>query len=495
MNTITINNKTVEFQQGETVLDVAKRIGFEIPTMCHTPKLSPQPSCMVCVVHDKNRNTLIPSCASVALPNMEIDTVSELVKEAQKTAIDLLLSDHVGDCYAPCQRICPAGMDIPEMNRLVAQRKFKEANRVVKQHIPIPVTLGYACSAPCEKGCRRKTVDETINICRIKRFAGEQDLFSDQPWLPKIEKERDEQVIVVGGGPTGITAAWYLRTFGYQVTLIDSNSELGGSLLHEKEEILPKGIIQKEADLLAHLGVKLELGKRVSEDEMITYSEKRDAVIVCTGTNSNFQTLKHSNLFFAGSTVRKLKMAVQAVGKGREVTMKVHQKLCSDFEVAEPLFNSSFGKLLSSEFNEYQKESVIDEKVKVENWTDSFSMEQAQNEAARCFHCDCRAKENCALQDLATELKANQKLFLGERKLIQKDFTHPDIVFEQEKCIKCGICIRLAEKHSEEVGLSFSGRGFNVHVEAALFESIKEAITISPNEIVEACPTGAICRK
>ena len=96
--------------------------------------------------------------------------------EARKTALELLLSEHVGDCEAPCQITCPAHMDIPLMNRLLARGKFAEALQVVKKDIALPSVLGRICPAPCEGACRRRSVDEAVSICLLKRFAGDEDL-------------------------------------------------------------------------------------------------------------------------------------------------------------------------------------------------------------------------------------------------------------------------------------------------------------------------------
>ena len=172
---LTINNISTSFEKGETILTIARRLGIDIPTLCFYKELEPEASCMVCIVKDAKTGKLLPSCESKAMDGMQIITDDETVIKARKTALELLLSDHVGDCYAPCQNICPAGMDIPQMNRLIAAGKNHEALVKVKETIPFPVTLGYICSAPCEKGCRRKQADQTVGICMLKRYVGEED--------------------------------------------------------------------------------------------------------------------------------------------------------------------------------------------------------------------------------------------------------------------------------------------------------------------------------
>ena len=124
MISITIDNKTILVNSDETVLDGAKKLGIEIPTLCHINKSKPFTSCMVCVVKDNKTGRLIPSCSIKATEGMDISTNTEEVFNARKAALELLLSEHNGDCEAPCQRICPAHLDIPEMLRLIGKKRL-----------------------------------------------------------------------------------------------------------------------------------------------------------------------------------------------------------------------------------------------------------------------------------------------------------------------------------------------------------------------------------
>ncbi len=170
-----INSQAITVPVGTSVLNAAKSIGVDIPTMCFLQGNSNHPSCMVCIVKDVRSGTLFPSCAMPVEPEMDIITNDDDVRNARKDALELLLSDHVGDCEAPCRTACPAFMDIPQMNRLIAQGKHLDALRVVKEEIALPFILGHICSAPCEKVCRRKQVDNPVSICLLKRFTA----FSD----------------------------------------------------------------------------------------------------------------------------------------------------------------------------------------------------------------------------------------------------------------------------------------------------------------------------
>ena len=116
-------------------MEAAASLGIEIPSMCYLPGHSNHPTCMVCLVKDEDTGKFFPSCAMPVLEGMIINTGSPDVIEARKEALELLLSDHVGDCEAPCRRSCPAFMDIPLMNRLIAAGDFKSALKVVREEI------------------------------------------------------------------------------------------------------------------------------------------------------------------------------------------------------------------------------------------------------------------------------------------------------------------------------------------------------------------------
>src|SRR5690606_1089264 len=183
------------------------------------------------------RRVLFRSGQSVITDDSEI-------KEARQTALELLLSEHVGDCEAPCQIACPAHMNIPQMNRLIAAGKFDESLAVVKRDIALPAVLGRICPAPCEGACHRKTVDERMSICLLKRFVGDEGAEPDIIPAPKTGKK----VAVIGAGPAGLAAAYYLQIKGVQVTLLDKNerSEEHTSELQSRENLVCRLLLEKK---------------------------------------------------------------------------------------------------------------------------------------------------------------------------------------------------------------------------------------------------------
>ena len=220
---IQINGKEREVAKGITILDALKKEGIEVPTMCFLENTEHFPTCMVCIVKDQQNGKFIPSCSTFVAPDMDIITHDKEITEARKTALELLLSDHVGDCEAPCQTNCPAFMDIPLMNRLLAVGKFDEALRVVKKDIALPAALGRICPAPCERACRRRNIDEPVSICTLKRYAADHDLRHQSSFLPEKESLNGKKIGIIGTGPAGLSAAYFLLRNGYQCTLYDKN--------------------------------------------------------------------------------------------------------------------------------------------------------------------------------------------------------------------------------------------------------------------------------
>ena len=205
MVTLKIDDKTIEVPGQTSVMQAAAHAGIEIPSMCFMEGYTNHPSCMVCLVKDRFSGRLFASCAMPVAEGMDLVTDDEDVKEARREALELLLSDHVGDCEAPCRNGCPAFMDIPRMNRLIAQGRFHEALVNVKQEIALPLILGYVCEAPCEKVCRREPIDGAVSICLLKRFVAAADLGSEPSWFPERAAPGGKRVTLVGAGP-GSTA-------------------------------------------------------------------------------------------------------------------------------------------------------------------------------------------------------------------------------------------------------------------------------------------------
>ncbi len=146
------------------------------------------------------------------------------------------------------------------------------------------------------------------------------------------------------------------------------------------------------------------------------------------------------------------------------------------------------------EFDEYLKESTKDQRYIPKNGRlDGFTSEEAINEAKRCMHCDCRKIDNCKLRLFSDEYKVDRRTYLSsERKSIKKYNNHESIVYEPEKCIKCGLCVEITKNEKELTGLAFVGRGFDVRIDIPFSRSMNDALTKTAAKCADACPTGAI---
>lgn len=501
---ILIDQIEVQVESGQTVLQVATKLGIEIPTMCHYDGLPSHTSCMMCMVKDSKSGNLFASCSMPADDGMDIITKDEEIIEARKTALELLLSDHVGDCEAPCKLSCPAHMDIPLMNRLLEEGKFDEAMQVVMENIPLPSVLGRICPAPCEKACKRKEIDGAVSICILKRYAGD---FGQNKVKSQRSKVKGQQsainnlqsaVAVIGSGPAGLTAAYYLTLKGYSVTIFEKGSQLGGELRHpELADKLPSEVLDREIDVILNTGIKVEYGRDADQEFIESLQGKFAALVVATAV-PKFEVLstKFKNQELRVFPVQSAKLAIQAIARGKNAAFEVDQFLRGEEVRGETKrFNSRFGKLIEPEFAEYLKESNDLQRLEPKVLADGFTPAQVMAEAARCLHCDCRKLTSCKLRDYSDEYAADQRrYFSSERQLVTKNIQQDVVIYEPAKCIKCGICVRITKKYKEKYGFSFIGRGFDVQIQIPFGESLAEGLKDTAQEVAKACPTGAISK-
>ena len=515
MPKLTVDNREVEVPNGATVLDAAGKLGIDIPTMCFMKGSQPSTSCMVCVVKVDNRAVLLPACGTLAQDGMRVESDCEEVLQARKTALELLLSDHVGDCLGPCHTICPAQMNIPLMIRQIAAGKLRDAIETVKKDIALPAVLGRICPKPCERGCRRAAIDEAVSICLLKRYVADVDLESAKPYSPACKPVQNKRVAIIGAGPAGLAAAYYLQRSGFGCTVFDDHEQPGGMLRYGvSEEDLPRDVLDKEIARIEKLGLTFEGKTRISDSASLEKLRKDfDAVFVAFGaldagvadsmglkTSANGVTIDgktcQTNLpgvFAGGDAVRKRRLTVRAVADGKEAAQSISQYL-SGGEVTGPAkqFNTRIGKIEDDEKERFAACASKDSRVTMSQKGGGFTDEQARREAARCLHCDCRKADSCKLRQYARDYDARPTRYKSERRLFVQQAQHPKIVYESGKCIDCGLCVQIAARAGEELGLTFIGRGFDVRVAVPFERSIADGLKQSAAKCVAACPTGAL---
>jgi NADPH-dependent glutamate synthase beta subunit-like oxidoreductase/ferredoxin len=311
---ISIDGQEVEMGEGQSVLEGARKAGIAIPTLCYLEKCGPLNTCQICLVKivSPGAARLAPSCGTKAVPGMVVESETVEVHEARRTALELLLSDHVGDCLSPCQRLCPLLLNIPMMIRQIETGRLELATLTLRDALPLPSVLGRLCHHPCEQGCRRGTWDGPAAIRDMERFVTDEEakaiqrqaadhgvapygvkeplpmnlpsrrepplpgpllhkpveeremqsrsLSSAQGYVPTCQPRSGKSVAIVGAGPVGLSAALYLARHGHAVTVVDRGGRAGGTLCDVAEAELPAEALDREIKVLGRMGVEFKLG-------------------------------------------------------------------------------------------------------------------------------------------------------------------------------------------------------------------------------------------
>jgi formate dehydrogenase major subunit len=281
MVNLTIDGRRVGVPPGTTVLEAAQWLGIRIPTMCHVPGIEPGTGCFLCAVQIEGRRTLSPACGMPVAEGMVVATGSEDVRTARKMALELLLSDHAGECVAPCAAECPAGLDIPGFVYGIATGDLNRAMEVIAERLALPGSLGRICPRLCERQCRRSDLDQGLAIGALHRYVADLRLAGRRPAPPSTGK----RVAIVGAGPAGLAAAYYLAKNGHHCTLFDAHALPGGMLRYGiPANRLPKDALDAEIDAIRLLGARFRMGERWGEDFTLAgLREQHDAVFVAIG--------------------------------------------------------------------------------------------------------------------------------------------------------------------------------------------------------------------
>ncbi len=284
MINLTINGKAVQAPEGSTILEAARLADIYIPTLCYDEAVEVYGACGLCVVEAEGIPKLLRSCSAKVSEGMVINTESERVVQSRKVAMELLMSAHDGDCVAPCQLNCPARTDCQGYVGLIANGEYDAALKLIKNKISLPASIGRVCPHPCEKACRRKNVEEPINIAQLKAFAADMDLKADS-YVPEVAPATGKKVAVIGGGPAGLTAAYFLTIMGHSVTVYDMMEKMGGMLRYGIPQYrLPKEVLDKEIAIIEKTGVKFVNNVKLGVDFTIqSLKAENDAVIVAVG--------------------------------------------------------------------------------------------------------------------------------------------------------------------------------------------------------------------
>jgi formate dehydrogenase major subunit len=249
---------------------------------------------MICRVQIDGERGVPLSCGAQVQDGMVITTESDIIKTSRKTCLELLLSQHYGDCTAPCTLECPAHTDVQGYIQHIANGEYEEALRLIKETNPLPVVCGRICTRPCETKCRRNILDGSIGIAYLKRFAADIDLKKAKDkkhYLPAKKTASGKKAAIIGAGPAGLSAAWFLAQEGHNVTIFEKQ-ECGGGMLRYgiPSYRMPRQTLDEEINIIKSLGVEIIYNKEFGKDITVK-SLKADgfnAILLAIGSQKGY---------------------------------------------------------------------------------------------------------------------------------------------------------------------------------------------------------------
>jgi len=285
--TITINSMQASVEEGITILQAAKRSDIYIPTLCHVDGKSSEKECELCVVEIEGESEPARSCKMIVKEGMVIVTDSKAILEHRQARLAFYASTHFGDCKAPCNLTCPGQINVQGYIAHVAKGQYEEALRLVMERNPFPFSVGRVCPRFCETRCRRILIDEPVSINHLKRFVADWCMTNDIDLKIDRQPPTGKKIAVIGGGPSGMTGAYYLALKGHDVTVFEAQPKLGGMLRYGLPEYkIPRNVLDYETNAILRMGISVKLSQRWGEDFTLQglRTQGYDATLISVGT-------------------------------------------------------------------------------------------------------------------------------------------------------------------------------------------------------------------
>jgi len=313
----------------------------------------------------------------------------------------------------PCTASCPLHCNVQGYVALISSGKFKEALALVRETLPFPRILAYACSHPCERECKRIEEDRPISICDLKRFLV--DHVQEPDFEFTLAEEKDKKIAIIGSGPSGLMAAHDLRRMGYRVTLFESKGEIGGLLTHGFPSYrLPREIIEKDLSIIHKMGIEIRLTTEVGRDLLADpLIQNFDAIFIAVGA-TNAEQMTH---LFKG-----LKKSRRGTIQVNPLTLETNLKgvFAGGDAVAGP------GTIVESMAHGRKAAISIDRYLRGEDLTSGRELEGTQISPMRTQLPDSKREERETLPEMVKPLKAG--------------LTMEEAVKEASRCLSCGGC-------------------------------------------------------
>ncbi len=279
---IKVNGREITVRADQKLLTGLLENGIDVPNLCHLPELEAYGGCGLCLVEIKGMPRPARACSIMPTEGMEVETTSERIERSRQTSLGLLLSDHRGDCRPPCRVACPSNQDCQGYMGLIACGQFDEAFRLVMEDNPLPACIGRVCPHPCEAACRRELLEGPLSLMQLKRFTAEK---GSEGFVPHMEPQTGKTIAVVGAGPAGLAAAYFLARKGHTVEVYDMMPAPGGMLRYGIPAYrLEKNVIDAEVVRIEKMGVKFHYGWKLGVDGTLdALRGAHDAVFVAVG--------------------------------------------------------------------------------------------------------------------------------------------------------------------------------------------------------------------
>ncbi|HOJ35894.1 MAG TPA: NAD(P)-binding protein [Clostridiales bacterium] len=278
---IKVNGREVTADPSLNLLQNLLNNGIFVPNLCYRKELEAYGGCGLCLVEIKGSPKLVRACNAMPAEGMEIETDTDRIRQSRRFTLALILSDHKADCIAPCKRACPTNQDAQGYIGLISAGKDRDAMALIMRDNPLPMSIGRVCPHPCESACRRQLADEPISICHLKRYAADKNT----DYIPESAEDTGKRVAVVGAGPAGLSAAYFLRLKGHKVTVFEAQEKAGGMLRYGIPAYrLPKDVLDKEIERIEKMGAEFKYGQKLGKDISLSSLKKEyDAVFLAVG--------------------------------------------------------------------------------------------------------------------------------------------------------------------------------------------------------------------